>query len=751
MGESNTYTDWMQAELLARLNAPIEVKQLLPFPSASEDTVGDSEVAIDRVRRTDAERSAVCEGKSTPISPFSQLTSSLQRRETASQPCSLQETPNSAAITDLESGKLQRGTIQIDESRTGMENSSILAQIVLHNSQLYHLVSLSDSTLTAFMLRLEGISSDLKEKVSALKAEFEVLNTEIGFEGILSLQEALKQVINRENLLKRYELVKQELLASCKEWSSADIFANQKQAALQMLANIHTNGHYICANTVAKAALGELERTIQELAQHQEPTKARISELQQHIVDLSLLHNRILSAESAYSPHEIPSTAASDQLQTARLSKALELSEQSLTILADLATSDPAPIQRITTLRLAQAEKSNLPALVSLEEEHQMLRSQYLRDIPNLLVTAGLLKSMLEEVRTLRADLREKLGKAQQTAALEEMAKSDSLETEAFEALYSLFHSTQNARKDRLLYIVHERLTLLISRHRSLQGVGFMPPDLSARTELEASWKRLLTLIDDQISLVTETYHKLTVEDVDTRAKLETLLEERKPELTEAPAFAIGFDYISELVAAIRQMIEQTDNLTDVIKEIRDVDSSLRQCELVMQDNYYKLKPVVGVEDCRKRERKRTFLTITHAEPLTPKEGIYILTDIIAALKKNANNLFEIENKRVQVVENSLNVKRAREALELLHEVSGAERVLRLDSANQLLSIPGAGEEARQASLLAQGLSPCQVPIPPLSDSITAFLTEVLPWLQETLAYDQALNRLIRKAAFYLD
>jgi DNA-binding FrmR family transcriptional regulator len=358
---------------------------------------------------------------------------------------------------------------------------------------------------------------------------------------------------------------------------------------------------------------------------------------------------------------------------------------------------------------------------------------------------------MLEEVRTLRGDLREKLGKAQQTAALEEMAKSDSLETEAFEALYSLFHSTQNASKDRLLYIVHERLTLLISRHRSLQGVGFLPPDLSARTELETSWKRLLTLIDDQISLVTETYHKLTVDDVDTRAKLETLLEERKPELTEAPAFAIGFDYLSELVAAIRQMIEQTDNLTDVIKEIRDVDSSLRQCELTMQDNYYKLKPVVGVEDCRKRERKRTFLTITHAEPLTPKEGIYILTDIIAALKKNANNLFEIENKRVQVVENSLNVKRAREALELLHEVSGAERVLRLDSANQLLSIPGAGEEARQASLLAQGLTPCQVSIPPLSDCITVFLTEVLPWLQESLAYDQALNRLIRKAAFYLD
>lgn len=750
MGESNTYTDWMQAELLARLNAPIEVTQLLPFPSASEATVVGNQLTIERLRRTNAERLAACEAQITPISPLFQLTSSLEGRKTASQPCSQQETTNSAVVTDLERGKLQRGTIQMDENRAGMEDSCILAQIVLHNSQLYHLISLSDSTLAAFMLRLEGVSSDLKDKVAVLKAELEVLSTEIGCERILTLQEALKQVINRENILKRYELVKQELLSSWKEWPLADIFANQKQAALQILANIHTNDHYMC-NAVAKAAFGDLERTIQELTQHHEPTKAHISELGQHIVDLSLLHNRILSAESANFPHEIPSTAVTDQLQATRLSKALELSERSLTILADLATSDPAPIQHLTTLRLEQAERNNLPALVSLEEEHQALRTQYLRDIPNLLVTAGLLKSMLEEVRTLRGDLREKLGKAQQTAALEEMAKSDSLETEAFEALYSLFHATQNASKDRLLYIVHERLTLLISRHRSLQGIGFLPPDLSARTELETSWKRLLTLIDDQISLVTETYHKLTVDDVDTRAKLETLLEERKPELTEAPAFAIGFDYLSELVAAIRQMIEQTDNLTDVIKEIRDVDSSLRQCELTMQDNYYKLKPVVGVEDCRKRERKRTFLTITHAEPLTPKEGIYILTDIIAALKKNANNLFEIENKRVQVVENSLNVKRAREALELLHEVSGAERVLRLDSANQLLSIPGAGEEARQASLLAQGLTPCPVSIPPLSDSITAFLTEVLPWLQESLAYDQALNRLIRKAAFYLD
>lgn len=800
MGESNTYTEWMQAELIARLHAPREVTQLLPIPSLhlSEMQITESFLSTLKVPRktnTDIESSLkVCPAQfpTESISLLRKLPSGQEEREAAGvdlEVCKVQAAASKAAIANLEQIlSLYRDRLRIIENSdpgrpnyvldgyiTKLELSPLVGQIAHHSSRLDHLIRLSDSTLTTLMLRCQAIPSDTEDKISSLRAEFAVFSAEsrsvlryTAKEAIAQLGIWLERAAAREDLLRRYELVKQELISYWQEWPLAGIFAGQKEAVLQSIKNIHKSS---CGNPDDKSVLADLENAIRELVQSDEPRPDLSLSLQQYQVTLAALHYRLLTAENARisTPEDISAVAeklqgscesvaasgfiqfessAPDAEMQIRLNNVLELSEKSLTVLADLAISDPSPIQRLRETRL---EAHDLQTLVSLEEEHQAVRTQFLGDIPNLLVTAGLLKSMLEEVRTLRCDLKEKLSKTQQTAALEEMAKSDSLEIEAFEALNSLLHSSSNSTKERLLYTVHERLTRLISRHRSLQGAGFLPPDLSVRTELDAAWKRLLTLIDDQVSLVTETYHKLTVDDVGTKAKLETLLEDRKPVLTEVPTFSIGFDYLAELVAAVREMIEQTDNLTDVIKEIRDVDSSLRQCELTMQENYYKLKPVIGVEDGRKKERKRTFLTITHAEPLTPKEGIYILTDIITALKKNANNLFEIENKRVQVIENSLNVKRAREALELLHEVAGAERVLRLDSANQLLAAPGAGEEARQASLLAQGLSPCQVAIPPLSDSITAFLTEILPWLQESLAYDQALNRLIRKTALYLD
>ena len=793
MGESNTYTEWMQAELIARLNAPREVTQLLPIPFLEvleRKTTESSLPTLPTLRKTNTVPSSPAQLPTESISLLLKPPSSSEEREAAGVDLAVyrvQAVASKAAIANLEeilglyrdririigNSDPGRGNFGLEGQITSLEFSPLVGQIAHHSSRLDHLLRLSDSTLSTLMLRCPAIPSETKNEISTLRAELAVLGSDSKSVLRYTAQEAIDQlgiwlerVTTREDLLRRYELVKQDLIVNLQEWPLASIFAGQKEAAFQLIKNIHKSQ---CGNPEEKSVFEDLEKSIRELVHSEEPRPDLSLALQQHLVALADLQYRLLAAETSHIslPHDISATTVTEELQVSfqsmetsdpkllleeemqvRLNGVLELSEKSLTVLADLAISDPFPIQQ---LRENRGQACGLQALVSLEEEHQKLRMQFLGEIPNLLVTAGLLKSMLEEVKTLRCDLREKLSKTQQTAALEEMAKSDSLEVEAFEALNSLFHSTSNSTKERLLYTVHERLTLLISRHRSLQGAGFLPPDQSARTELDSSWKRLLTLINDQISLVTETYHKLTVDGVDTKAKLETLLEDRKPGLTEVPAFSIGFDYLAELIAAVREMIEHTDNLTDVIREIRAVDSSLRQCELTMQENYYKLKPVVGVEDGRKRERKRTFITITHAEPLTPKEGIYILTDIIAALKKNANNLFEIENKRVQVIENSLNLKRAREALELLHEVADAERVLRLDSANQLLAAPGAGEEARQASLLAQGLSPCQSAIPALSDSITAFLTEVLPWLQESLAYDQALNRLIRKTALYLD
>ena len=796
MGELTSYTEWMQVEMLMRHSLSGAVVFLPPEPPLSlEEQVTRYQATIARLQRTNTELTArlthcedqICRMQAGyPVSMTPTTQAEVTAAVTDLEVCRVQVTASQTTIAHLERilgmYREQANPFEREARSKATSMCPIATKLQILSSQLNELIRMSDATLTSLVLRCSPLTTPLHTQITSLKQEWTEIHTQsepLSQTDFDDVDIWVERVMVREDLLRKFELVKQQVVAEWQAWPLAGIYAGQREEAVLALTNVRISADTRGANSEDKSTLEDLEKVIRDLVQTEEPRQNRSLALQRHLLSLATLHNHILSSSLPASPNscqsaasrDVCATSATEELQGSfqsfeypdnrpqlvitpedellqnRLFSQLEQSERNLTILADLATSDPSPITYLTTIRL---QAHNLHEMVTLTEEHQALTSQYLRDIPNLLITAGLLKTMLEEVKTLRGDLKEKLTQAKQTEALEDMGKWDDMETEASEALNSLFRTGGNGNKERILFTVHEKLTALIGRHREVQGAGYLPPDLSARTELEAIWKRLLTLVNDLVSLVTETYHKLSVDEVDTRAKLETLLEEKRPDLSDFHTFTSAFDYLKALVDSIREMIAQTDNLKDVIQDIRAVDSSLRQFELTMQENYYKLKPMVGVED-RKRERKRTFLTITHTEPLTPKEGITILTDIIAVLKKNANNLVEIESKRMQVMENSINVRRARDGLELLHEVVAAEQVLRLDSANQLGAVPGAGEEARQTALLAQGLGQKLPAIPPLSDSITAFLTEVLPWLQESLAYDQALNRLIRKAAQYLD
>jgi len=282
---------------------------------------------------------------------------------------------------------------------------------------------------------------------------------------------------------------------------------------------------------------------------------------------------------------------------------------------------------------------------------------------------------------------------------------------------------------------------------------GSTPAQLEVKVKQEDSskadqWTELLRTVEGAVGLLAETFHKLTIDDPTTKAELEGILETQEQLNKEKQDFPAGFAFVNDIIEACKRMLGDTNNLTEVIEKLKEVDDSLIKFQQIMQDNYYKLKPVVGTEEVpgrRRGGRATTFLHITYAEPTNPKEGIDILEDMIGTLKKNTANLYEIESKRVQVVENSLNIKRARDGLQLLQEIEKEEKALRAENVDVLLASPKAGTEGSQATTLAtESLEPFEN-IPNYAESITFFLKQVMPWLEKSREFDRALNQLIKK------
>lgn len=434
----------------------------------------------------------------------------------------------------------------------------------------------------------------------------------------------------------------------------------------------------------------------------------------------------------------------SEQNAQNRLRRTLEESESTIATLADLAARD-SPVARLAEER---ANAQSLDQLLTLEEEHQTLRTQYLRDLPHLLITKSTLAAVLDALKALRTDLKLKLREAQQTPALATLAASDPVEAEADRLLVALAQPGSKDAKEQQLYNLHDQLVVLLNKQREAQGAGFVPPEESSKADLAQQWTELLRTIGGLVGLLAEAFHKLTIDDPNTKAELEGILETQKQLTKEQQDFPAGFTFANDIIEACKRMLGDTNNLTDVIDKLRDVDDSLIKFQQIMQDNYYKLKPVVGTEEVpgrRRGGRATTFLHITYAEPTNPKEGINILQEMIGTLKKNTDNLFEIESKRVQVVENSLNIKRARDGLQLLQEIEKEEKALRAEDVDVLKASPKAGEEATQAASLAtEGLEPLEQ-IPNYAESITFFLKQVMPWLEKSREFDRALNALIKK------
>jgi hypothetical protein len=709
--------------------------------------------------------------------------------------------------------------------------SALVEQAALHDSALAALAQASEGSLQILANRVSPLPEDLSERLADLKAERVKLRAEPYTQKSYTPQEgAEKTSINltnsaaKEDLLRRQEALRNDLLARWSDWQLAELVAKQREDLATAVANARISANEHAAAPEDRKEIENIEGTGELAGLSEAPALEKTFALGEQLLRLSLAHQKILSRGQSTEPgqadwekleaaqqnatnqseetlehilHEsgkpkdtltalrtrrtklragAPSRPAhsvalmelqgdhekakrdvfdqtgvrmqqltgAEQDAQNRLRKTLEESEISLATLADLASRD-SPAARLAEERAAA---QSLDRLLALEEEHQALRTQYIRDLPHLLITKGTLASVFDSLKALRADLKAKLKAAQQSPALATFSASDPNEAEAERLLGALSLPSSKDAKEQQLYSLHDQLVILLKKQLEAQGAGFVAPEESSKAALGEQWEELLKTIDGLVGLLAEAFHKLTIDDPTTKADLENILDVQKQLTKEEKDFPAGFAFANDIIEACKRMLGDTNNLTDVIEKLRDVDDSLIKFQQIMQDNYYKLKPVVGTEEVpgrRRGGRATTFLHITYAEPTNPKEGINILQEMIGTLKKNTDNLFEIESKRVQVVENSLNIKKARDGLQLLQEIEKEEKALRAEDVDVLKASPQSGEAGDQAAALAtEGLEPLEQ-IPNYAESITFFLKQVMPWLEKSLLFDRALNGLIKK------
>ena len=876
-GEGASHTSWMQDETLVRYNLPAHLAQLFcGVPSQLQRTEQEHKAeveeylrTIERLRKRNEDLEGLLQNKEAEMS---RLQAALYPSKSGlllklgGRVASPEE--SQALLHDLETSRLRAQTnqatiqnlektlkryqdrirfLEMREKKPGQDSgyplryrdksldlTALVEQAALHDQELAGATQVSEATLDILANRSGNLPEGFSGKLAGLKEDRVKLRSEPYTRKTYTPQEAaektsihLTNAAAKEDLLRRQESLKSELLSHWSDWQIASLLSKQREALAIGTANARTSAREHSASEEDQRTLEDIERTGELAGSSDAPPLEKTYALGEQLLRLAGTHQKILgtagvSGEQGQSdwekleaaqqhatdesevtlehmlqdsgkPKEVltnlknrrtklrsgaPSKSAhtlslmslqdehekakrdvfdqshqhQSQLQVTeqdaqnRLRKALEQSEMTIATLADLAGREsPA-----TKLAQERGAAKTISDLVGLEEEHEKVTTELVRDLPHLLIMKGTMSEVLESVKALREDLKGKLKEAKQNGALELLSASDAAVTNSEQLLTSLSTPLDKEAKERSLFSLHDNLVLLLTKQKEAQGAGFVPPDESSKVELASQWKQLLQTIDNLVGLLGEAFHKLTIDDPSTKAELEDILETQKQLTQDEPDFPAGFTFANDIIDACKRMLGDTNNLTDVIEKLRDVDDSLIKFQQIMQDNYYKLKPVVGTEEVpgrRRGGRATTFLHITYAEPTNPKEGINILQEMIGTLKKNTDNLFEIESKRVQVVENSLNIKRARDGLQLIQEIEKEEKALRSEDISILKSSPSVSqsESDSAAQLASEGLEPLEQ-IPNYAESITYFLKQVIPWLEKSLVFDRALNAIIKKS-----
>lgn len=158
-------------------------------------------------------------------------------------------------------------------------------------------------------------------------------------------------------------------------------------------------------------------------------------------------------------------------------------------------------------------------------------------------------------------------------------------------------------------------------------------------------------------SLIVQGYQKLFIDNLSMKDKLQAVIDERQNlQNCSKPldTLTLKQKFCEKQLGCLLNLLEEANTLTDLITKLQEFDRRQIQFQQASQVTTEAMKKFFYKSDTRKsNERRRTYLSVSYADPSNPREGLDILRDQINSVIRNLNNLCDMEDAKVRTVKKS--------------------------------------------------------------------------------------------------
>ena len=158
-------------------------------------------------------------------------------------------------------------------------------------------------------------------------------------------------------------------------------------------------------------------------------------------------------------------------------------------------------------------------------------------------------------------------------------------------------------------------------------------------------------------NLIVQGYQKLFIDSTSMKDKLQSVIDERQnlPSCSKPlDSLILKQQFCEKQLSCLLGLLEEANTLTDLITRLQDFDKRQIQMQQASQVTIDAMKKFFYKPEVRKtNERRRTYLSVSYADPSNPREGLDILRDQINSVLRNLNNLCDMEDSKVRTVKRS--------------------------------------------------------------------------------------------------
>ena len=188
-------------------------------------------------------------------------------------------------------------------------------------------------------------------------------------------------------------------------------------------------------------------------------------------------------------------------------------------------------------------------------------------------------------------------------------------------------------------------------RRRSSNAKGMITGNFNETIE---TMDRILAIGE---SLIVQGYQKLFIDSPSMKDKLQSVIDERQnlPSCSKPlDTLILKEQFCEKQLKCLLSLLGEANTLTDLITKLQEFDKRQIQFQQASQVTIDAMKKFFYKPEIRKtNERRRTYLSVSYADPSNPREGLDILRDQINSVIRNLNNLCDMEDAKVRTVKKS--------------------------------------------------------------------------------------------------